>query len=125
MLNDAEIKSRDWHDPLNETYGWMFGGWGFFECQSGWRFIIEDMLRGLDAKLTGDEREVLPHLSGQREIRDALSLSQWSVEHRTHRRRRRGCFGADVRRLRRPREAAGQGLDLDPVRPTRRLEGLT
>ena len=73
MLNETEIKSRDWHDSLNETYGWTSAGGAILSASSGWRFIIEDMLRGLDAKLKRDERESF-HISQIKEKYASISV---------------------------------------------------
>ena len=127
MLTDDMIKDDSWREELDKSFGWMGGEHGlYFECMGGWRFILKDMLERIDATLTDPEdRDRLPHQPGEGEVRRAQVLSQRRRPHRPHRRSGRSGVRHHLRRLRRTRPDAGQGLDFGPVRGAHGLEGLT
>jgi hypothetical protein len=63
VLTCEEIKDESWRDELNERFGWMSGGFLYFECLGGWRLILRDLLERIDATLTEDEERQAFHIS--------------------------------------------------------------
>ncbi|WP_162820443.1 hypothetical protein [Microvirga calopogonii] len=52
--------SRDWQDEIRShtEWEWMFGRGGFYaECMGGWRNLLVDLIRKIDAHVQGEWRK--------------------------------------------------------------------
>ncbi len=59
LTADEVADDQAWRDRLSGLYGHLGGQSGHlaFECSGGWRHLLEDLLRDIDATLTEDDRE--------------------------------------------------------------------
>jgi hypothetical protein len=79
-MNDTDQIGKDWDDELRDSFGWMGGGWLHFECRSGWKYLLKDVLTRIDLTLDEDERKTF-HITQIKEKFGTLSIYHNGGQH--------------------------------------------